>query len=112
MATLKYSRQRESIKNYLASTTEHPTAYRNLNLLTDLGEAVKITTPDGGDRFDGDVRPHNHFFCTCCKRVLDINMDMQNVTELNEIAAKDFDGIIDFCTMTFYGKCGNCIKKS
>ena len=57
MATLKYSRQRESIKNYLASTTEHPTAdtvymhvkeefpnislgtvYRNLNLLTDLGE--------------------------------------------------------------------------
>ena len=76
MATLKYSRQRESIKNYLASTTEHPTAdtvymhvkeefpnislgtvYRNLNLLTDLGEAVKITTPDGGDRFDGDVRP-------------------------------------------------------
>ena len=127
----EYSRQRESIKNYLASTTEHPTAdtvymhvkeefpnislgtvYRNLNLLTDLGEAVKITTPDGGDRFDGDVRPHNHFFCTCCKRVLDINMDMQNVTELNEIAAKDFDGIIDFCTMTFYGKCGNCIKKS
>ena len=88
------------------------TVYRNLNLLTDLGEAVKITTPDGGDRFDGDVRPHNHFFCTCCKRVLDINMDMQNVTELNEIAAKDFDGIIDFCTMTFYGKCGNCIKKS
>jgi Fur family peroxide stress response transcriptional regulator len=39
-------------------------------------------------------------------------MDMQNVTELNEIAAKNFDGIIDFCTMTFYGKCGNCIKKS
>ena len=131
MATLKYSRQRASIKEYLDHTTEHPTAdtvylhvreefprislgtvYRNLNLLTDLGEAVKITTPDGGDRFDGDVRPHNHFFCTCCKRVLDINMDMQNVTELNEIAAKDFDGIIDFCTMTFYGKCGNCIKKS
>ena len=61
------------------------TVYRNLNLLTDLGEAVKITTPDGGDRFDGDVRPHNPLFsATCCKRVLDINMDMQNVTELNE----------------------------
>ena len=26
MAALKYSRQRESIKKYLASTTEHPTA--------------------------------------------------------------------------------------
>ena len=26
MTTLKYSRQRESIKNYLATTKEHPTA--------------------------------------------------------------------------------------
>ena len=71
MATLKFSRQRESIKQYLASTKEHPTAdmvymhvkedypnislgtvYRNLNLLTDIGEALKITTPDGADRFE------------------------------------------------------------
>ncbi len=28
MATLKYSRQREVIKEYLASTKEHPTAIR------------------------------------------------------------------------------------
>ena len=67
MATLKYSRQRASIKEYLDHTTEHPTAdtvylhvreefprislgtvYRNLNLLADMGEAIKITTPDGG----------------------------------------------------------------
>ena len=72
MSTLKYSRQRESIKEYLSSTREHPTAdtvylhvkqeypnislgtvYRNLNLLADIGEAIKITPPYGGDRFDG-----------------------------------------------------------
>ena len=72
MTTLKYSRQRESIKNYLATTKEHPTAdtvylqmkkefpnislgtvYRNLNLLTEIGEAIKIPTPNGGDRVDG-----------------------------------------------------------
>lgn len=76
MATLKYSRQRASIKEYLDHTTEHPTAdtvylhvreefprislgtvYRNLNLLADMGEAIKITTPDGGDRFDGQYSP-------------------------------------------------------
>ena len=69
MASLKYSRQREAIKDYLSSVTTHPTAdtvymhikeefpnislgtvYRNLNLLADIGEAIKITTPDGGDR--------------------------------------------------------------
>ena len=85
MAAIKYSRQREAIKHYLASTKEHPTAdtvylhvkedfpnislgtvYRNLNLLTDIGEAIKIPTPDGGDRFDGNVIPHNHFLCTSC----------------------------------------------
>ena len=77
MATLKYSRQREVIKEYLASTKEHPTAdtvylhvrktfpkislgtvYRNLNLLADTGEALKITTPDGGVRFDATTTPH------------------------------------------------------
>ena len=56
MSTLKYSRQRESIKNFLAGRKDHPTAetiysslrqeqprislgtvYRNLSLLTELG---------------------------------------------------------------------------
>lgn len=90
MANLKYSRQREAIKDYLSSVTTHPTAdtvymhikeefpnislgtvYRNLNLLADIGEAIKITTPDGGDRFDARTNPHYHFYCKCCKRMID-----------------------------------------
>ena len=97
MATLKYSRQRESIKDYLNSTTEHPTAdtvylnvrkefpnislgtvYRNLNLLAEIGDAIKIPTPNGGDRFDG---------------------------------SKNFDGIIENHSMMFYGTCNECVKK-
>ena len=89
ITVLKYSRQRESIKHFLMTTKKHPTAdevymhvkrdfpnislgtvYRNLNLLTDIGEAVKISTPDGGDRFDGRTEPHNHFLfygeCSDC----------------------------------------------
>lgn len=131
MAALKYSRQRESIKNYLLATKEHPTAdmvylhvrkefpnislgtvYRNLNLLTDIGEATKIPTPDGGDRFDGYVEPHNHFFCTCCGRVLDLDLDMDNIEQVNKVAAQNFDGIIESSTTIFCGKCGECIKKS
>ena len=60
MAALKYSRQRESIKEFLRSRTDHPTAdtvyenlrqiypnislgtvYRNLSLLSDIGEIRK-----------------------------------------------------------------------
>lgn len=129
MATLKYSRQRESIKEYLANTTEHPTAdmvylkvkqefpnislgtvYRNLNLLAEIGEAIKISTPDGGDRFDGNTKPHYHFFCKECGEVMDLNIgDME---EINQIAGKNFDGTIETHTMTFYGVCGKCLNNN
>ena len=127
---MKYSRQRESILNSLNEKLDHPTAemvyncvkkeqpnislgtvYRNLNLLTDIGEAIKIPTPDGGDRFDGNVMPHNHFFCTSCRRVLDLDLDMKNIEEVNKAAAENFDGMIESSTTIFYGKCGDCIHK-
>lgn len=129
MPALKYSRQRESIKDYLASTKEHPTAdmvythvkkdfpnislgtvYRNLNLLAEIGEAMKITTPDGGDRFDGCTAPHYHFFCTDCGSVLDL--EMENISYINDVAGKNFDGIIERHNAIFFGQCGKCIKKS
>ena len=72
MATLKYSRQRESIKEFLRTRTDHPTAdvvyenmkliypnislgtvYRNLSLLADLGEIKKLSSFAGADHFDG-----------------------------------------------------------
>ncbi len=88
MPTLKYSRQREAVKEFLASRIDHPTAdtvytnlrekfpnislgtvYRNLSLLADMGEIIKITTGDGADRFDGRITPHNHFICRKCHKV-------------------------------------------
>lgn len=128
MPAIKYSRQRESIKKYLASTKEHPTAdtvythvkkdfpnislgtvYRNLNLLTELGEALKISTPDGGDRFDGVTTPHCHFCCKECGSVLDI--DMTDDGYVDEMAGKHFDGEIESHSIMFFGKCANCSKK-
>ena len=123
---LKYSRQRESIKRYLAGTREHPTAdtvymhvkeeypnislgtvYRNLNLLTSLGEAIKISDPDGADRFDGCVVPHSHFFCTKCGKVLDLEFDTEELLNKEKLDA-GFDGIIESSRTIFYGKCGDC----
>ena len=128
MAHLKYSRQRESIKEYLNSTDTHPTAdtvylkvkedfpnislgtvYRNLNLLADIGEALKITTPFGGDRFDGCTDPHYHFCCTTCGSVIDL--DLEELHSVNEAANRNFDGIIENHSMMFYGTCGTCLRK-
>ncbi len=127
MATLKYSRQRESIKDYLSSTYEHPTAetvylnvknsfpnislgtvYRNLNLLAELGEALKISTPNGGDRFDGHTHQHYHFCCNKCGRVMDL--ELSDLSYINKEAEKTFDGTIENHSMLFYGTCGECQK--
>lgn len=129
MGTLKYSRQRASIKEYLMSTADHPTAdtvylhvrkefprislgtvYRNLNLLADMGEAVKITTPHGGDRFDGRTDPHYHVVCTSCGKVFDLKLDSTYMQEINQLADKYFHGNIDSHTTLFYGTCQECIE--
>ena len=130
MANLKYSRQREAIKEYLSSTDSHPTAdtvymhvkkefpsislgtvYRNLNLLADIGEAVKISTPDGGDRFDSHTVPHCHFYCRCCGQVTDVPLDTHYMEEIDEFMARNFDGIIESHSTIFYGVCKNCKEK-
>ncbi len=126
MATLKYSRQREAIKEYLASTTCHPTAdtvymnikklypnislgtvYRNLNLLAEHDEIMKISCGDGSDRFDGNSQPHYHFICTRCGEVLDLEMD--SIDHINTIANASFPGKVNGHTVYFYGLCENCL---
>lgn len=129
MATLKRSKQRECIKEFLASRTDHPTAdtiymnireqfpnislgtvYRNLALLSDLGEINKISTDGGADRFDGNTTPHHHFVCTKCHRVMDL--DMENIDSIMEKAQAACTGEVRSYIAHFYGICGNCIAKS
>lgn len=127
MTNLKFSRQRESIKEYLASTKEHPTAdtiytnirekypnislgtvYRNLNLLSEQGEIMKISQVEGSDRFDGNPTPHYHFLCTNCSCVKDLDIKQGSLDHINVIAGAGFDGEIKGHNAFFYGLCSNC----
>lgn len=127
MAVIKHSKQRESIKAYLANTTEHPTAdmvymhvrkefpnislgtvYRNLNLLAELGEIVKITTPDGADRFDGCTHPHYHVLCTKCGSLT--NLEITKCMPFDEMARKHFAGHIETHEAMFFGICEKCLE--
>ena len=112
MSTLKYSRQRESIKVCLQGRKDHPTAdmlytdvrkefpnislgtvYRNLSLLSELGEIKRLTTGDGPDRFDGDTSTHHHFICRKCHCVTDLTM--RDISEIKNVAAENFRGTIE-----------------
>lgn len=124
----KYSRQRESIKNFLAARYDHPTAetvylnikedfpnislgtvYRNLNLLAEIGEIQKLSTGIGPDRFDGNPLPHYHFICNDCGSVLDLSVS--GLEHINILASQNFDGEIEGHITYFFGKCPHCAKK-
>ena len=128
MAVLKRSKQRDSIKEFLTSTKAHPTAdevyihvrqefpnislgpvYRNLNLLAELGEIAKITTPDGADRFDGYTQPHYHVLCTKCGSLT--NLEVAQGIPFEEMANKHFPGIIETHEAMFFGICEKCLDK-
>ena len=125
MATLKYSRQRESIKEFLMTRTDHPTAdtvyhqlrkiypnislgtvYRNLNLLAEIGEIQKLSPGIGPDRFDGNPAPHYHFICRHCGCVMDLTVS--GLDHINILAGQDFDGEIEGHITYFYGACPSC----
>ena len=49
------------------------TVYNNLEALSKMGFARKINPLSDHARYDGDTSSHNHFICTSCKRVCDID---------------------------------------
>lgn len=124
---LKRSKQRDQILAFLMSRKDHPTAdvvytnvrkenpnislgtvYRNLTLLADRGEIQRLRVGDGVDHFDADTSAHYHFICNYCGSVIDLEMD--NIDSIQDIAGAHFDGRIDGHVTYFYGICGSCIK--
>ena len=84
------------------------TVYRNLSLLSEIGEIQKISSSNGPDRFDGNPKPHFHFFCRKCGQVTDIPckypIDFQSQLH-------DFGGKVEEESIQFFGICETCLKK-
>lgn len=125
MKQLKYSRQREAIISFLATRKDHPTAdivyehirneypnislgtvYRNLALLSEIGEITKLSYGNGADHFDGNTTPHYHFVCTECNAVSDI--ELSSVPDFTQFTDSCFSGNIAGYCLHFYGKCAAC----
>lgn len=127
--TIKHSKQRDSIKEFLSTRVDHPTAdivymnvrktfpsislgtvYRNLTLLADIGEIARIRLNDGVDHFDADTSPHYHLICSECGGVVDL--EMENLDFITEMAQKNFKGSVEGYTAYFYGRCTSCTGKN
>ena len=127
MATVqKHSDRRDAILENLRSRTDHPTAdmgytsireeypqislatvYRNLASLCAGGEIIALGAK-GRERYDGNISPHNHFFCTVCGEVEDI-MSPVEITGLRS-AQEEIGGKITSANIVFRGICGKCLE--
>ncbi len=122
---LKHSKQRDAISQLLKSVKCHPSAewvyneikrdfpkislatvYRNLNLLCDLGEAMRIDVGDGTVRYDGYVKNHYHFLCSFCNKVIDVSED--EIGYINSEIEKNHNITVDRHSIVFYGRCDKC----
>ena len=126
---LKYSRQREAIKEFMMTRKDHPTAdvvymnvrkefpnislgtvYRNLTLLSDMGELLRLRVGDGVDHFDATITPHYHFICKDCGAVTDLELPIMH--SIDTVADEAFNGRIDGHVTYFYGTCEHCLTTS
>jgi Fur family transcriptional regulator, peroxide stress response regulator len=124
-----YSRKREAILKAVRSTTTHPTAdwvyetlkpvypdlslgtvYRNLAQFKADGAILSVGIVNGQERFDGNVKPHTHFVCSCCGAVLDIPGDSIDPGKISEIALSQHIRIDSFDVL-LRGICSKCLQR-
>jgi len=121
---VRYSYQREIIKDYLLNTKTHPTieniydnlkkrypelslatVYRNVKSLCDEGLAITLKTGDKKAHYDGNVGYHNHFICTKCGKIIDLFCAQPKNEELEKMNL-----LVERETTTYYGLCDKCKK--
>lgn len=126
----RYSAQKMMIENTLKKL-DHPTAteiyedirkdypsislgtvYRNLGVMAESGEILRIPLGDAPDRFDINTHEHLHVTCTTCGRVFDAETyELQTYFEKIDEFLEESTGVhIENRVMHFQGTCSDCRK--
>jgi len=122
------TKQRAAVLNAVNSCKDHPTAdtifhltrqampnvglgtvYRNLNILCDEGKVLRVRTPGGPDHFDFNTARHDHFYCTCCGNVFDI--DLPEVESATLAAARENGLLVTGYHLIAEGLCQKCVER-
>jgi len=125
---MRMTPQRRIILEELRKTCSHPSAdeiysmvrkrlprislgtvYRNLEVLSELGEIQKLEAGGSLKRFDGNPAHHYHIRCTCCGRMVDAPFQ---VMERLEERLDGADGYRVFGhSLEFLGICPECRRR-
>jgi Fe2+ or Zn2+ uptake regulation protein len=117
---VRYSHQRETIKNIVYNTNSHPTAewvfdrtkkiipnislgtvYRNLKVLAE-SDHINIINDGSIARYDWNTDSHGHLKCKVCDNLVDVQLVND---ELISKIEKKFEFDVDDVEMTIIGTC-------
>ena len=82
------------------------TVYRNLGVLANRGDVLRVEVPNGADRYDFFNEPHYHAKCRVCGSIMDVDMPYES-----DIASKVADAhgfAIEGHEIIFDGVCPAC----
>ncbi len=126
MAKRNFSSKRKAIYDIAKNTDTHPSAlwiyetlkpdfpdlslgtvYRNISLFKQEGKLRVVCSVDGKERLDCNTKPHPHFVCNRCGRVIDIDEDCccQDAGQLPSGGFK-----VESKLVLYYGVCPECLK--
>lgn len=125
---IRRTAQRQIILEELAKTKTHPTAndlydlvrkrlpriglgtvYRNLEIMANTGLIRKLEIGGTQKRFDFITKPHCHIRCTCCDKVEDVELDMND--DMVKAAAKVSPFQVTGYSIEFSGLCDDCLPE-
>ncbi len=87
-------------------TISRGTVYRNLNMLAETGQLLKIEIPDSADRFDHQTHKHYHIKCTSCGDFADVSLSYMD--EINALIQSETGYKIEDHAIVFKGLCKFC----
>ena len=123
---MRFSHQRELIKEILYSTNSHPSAewvynkvkkvmpaislgtvYRNLKKLEEVG-SIKTIYDGPIARYDWNKKPHHHLKCRVCEKFIDVELpDIKVKKSVKQI----FNFDVEYIDMIFTGVCDKHYNK-
>jgi Fe2+ or Zn2+ uptake regulation protein len=122
---LGLTRQREVVLQVIREAREHLTAndvfsraktilpsisfatvYNSLRYLKEAGHIAELQFGNGASRFDRMTHRHDHAICTCCGKLVDIEMEIP--AEIMRRAARFSKFKAESLEFTLRGKCPDC----
>ena len=117
---MRFSSQREIIREIVESTNAHPTAdwiynkakkrlpnlslgtvYRNLKQLDEEG-TIKAITDGNISRYDWNTTSHDHMKCKVCGEIIDVHLQNDSIRKK---IRKNYKFEVDDVEMTIIGTC-------